>query len=289
MSNLDLTCLPSSVDIRVLGVCNLSCSFCFGPRHDVRATRLNEICDLLPAFREHGVSRLVITGGEPLLVPRLPVLLERARGCDLHLVLSTNGSLLSRRHAQVVPHLTWIALPLDGPSAAVHDALRPGRRSSFHDVRSALQLVREIYPGVRIKLGTVVQPGNVGLVSDIPDVVTDWGVSPDVWKIYQVSFSNYAADNRERLLLSDECFEREVADALAAAESAGWRTVVYRNSERDGQYLFVEPSGDAMVIADGAERLIGNFLDDLPDVLRRWHAYVNIGRLERNADATYYE
>lgn len=59
------------------------------------------------------------------------------------------------------------------------------------------------------------------------------------------------------------------------------------NNTRDGQYLFVEPSGDAVVISNGEKFTIGNFLDDLPSVLRRWREYVSDARPDRNADLTY--
>lgn len=287
MDDLDTFGLPNSIDIRLLGTCNLSCSFCFGPRHHIRATRFDEICNLIPILRSCGVSRLILTGGEPLLVRRLPELLLRAHDQGFRIVLSTNGSLLPSRHAQIVPYLNWIALPLDGPSASVHDALRPGKRSSFCDVQVALLLLRRLYPDVKIKLGTVVQPGNIGTVASIPKLLTDWGIRPDVWKLYQVSFSNYAADNRMALDLSEQLFEDEIASARTAAQSLNWRTVVYRNNTRDGQYLFLEPSGDAMAISNGEEFTIGNFLDDLSSVLRRWHEYVSDARLDRNADLTY--
>jgi hypothetical protein len=136
-------------------------------------------------------------------------------------------------------------------------------------------------------LGTVIQPGNIGTIARIPTVISDWDVRPDVWKLYQVSFSNYAADNQATLILPEELFEQEVTAAQAEARSHGWRTVVYRNKNRDGQYLFVEPSGDAMVIANGQEHTIGNFLDDLPNVLRRWRDHVDNDRLDQNADLTY--
>lgn len=280
--------LPKSVDLRLLGVCNLSCSFCFGPRHHVRATRFDEICKLLPRLRHHGVSRLVITGGEPLLVKSLHVLLEEARRLGFRIVLSTNGSLLPRRHTEVLRHLDWLALPLDGPSAAIHDVLRPGRRSSFEDVATAFSLSRRVYPGLKIKLGTVIQPGNIGAVAMIPPIVAGWGIRPDIWKLYEVSFSNYGADNRIKLELANEVFEEEVRYAQLAARASDWKTIVYRNTTRDGQYLFMEPSGEAMIILDGNEVTIGSFLDDFPSVLSRWRDYVDDARLDANAELTYF-
>jgi radical S-adenosyl methionine domain-containing protein 2 len=279
--------LPKSIDIRLTGACNLRCSFCFGPRHDVRATRVDQICALLPILRQHGVRRIVLTGGEPLMVKKLPMLLAKARQLGFHIVLSTNGSLFERRHSDILPFLNWVALPLDGPCARIHDSLRPGRRSSFLEVTSALLLARRLYPHLRIKLGTVLQPGNLHAVSTIPDAVDELGIRPDVWKLYQISFSNYAADNRAMLQVAAESFETTVRSARRAAERLGWTTIVYRNATRNGQYLFVEPSGDAMVIENGEETAIGNFLDGFESVLRRWREHVDCTRLDANAEHTY--
>lgn len=280
--------LPVSIDIRVAGVCNLRCPFCFGPRHYLRAARFSEIVRLIPSLFELGTRTIVVTGGEPLMVKRLPELLAAAKSLQMQVVLSTNGTLVQRRHADILPLLDWIALPLDGHDAATHETARPGKVASFWRVIESISFIRESYPEVKIKLGTVVSKLNVDAVAGIPATVARDAYSPDIWKIYQTSYSNYGADNREDLHLSNDEFEKVVGEALASAAEFAWSTIVYRNSERSGKYLFIEPSGDAMVIVDSQEMVIGNFLDDFNDAVGRWSVYVSNELLASNVVNTYF-
>jgi radical S-adenosyl methionine domain-containing protein 2 len=101
--------LAEAVDLRITGRCNLSCPFCFGPRHDIGHTHIAEFIELVGRLPDVGVRRVVITGGEPTLVPGLPELLMACRDAGLVTILSTNGTLLSRRHRQILPNLDWVA------------------------------------------------------------------------------------------------------------------------------------------------------------------------------------
>jgi wyosine [tRNA(Phe)-imidazoG37] synthetase (radical SAM superfamily) len=222
------------------------------------------------------------------MVKRLPELLAAAKSLQMQVVLSTNGTLVQRRHADILPLLDWIALPLDGHDAATHETARPGKVASFWRVIESISFIRESYPEVKIKLGTVVSKLNVDAVAGIPATVARDAYSPDIWKIYQTSYSNYGADNREDLHLSNDEFEKVVGEALASAAEFAWSTIVYRNSERSGKYLFIEPSGDAMVIVDSQEMVIGNFLDDFNDAVGRWSVYVSNELLASNVVNTYF-
>jgi MoaA/NifB/PqqE/SkfB family radical SAM enzyme len=280
--------LPASIDIRLLGKCNLECPFCFGPRHELKSPDFMRVVELMPRLHDFGVRMIVVTGGEPLLVKRLPLLLEVARSLGVKTVMSTNGTLVPRRHADVLPLLDWVALPLDGSTADVHDSSRPGKQESFASVLNSINLIRRKYPLLKIKLGTVVTRLNIADIPNIPALFESLGMSaPDIWKIYETSFSNYAADNRDTIEVSRAKFEGCVEFAIYRATELGWTTTVYRNSSRDGKYLFLEPNGDAMIIKENQEHIIGNFFRDFDEVVRIWSDHVDVHRLEANADDTY--
>lgn len=279
--------LPKSIDIRLLGRCNLECPFCFGPRHEIGLGSTADMMRLLPELRRRGADTVVFTGGEPLIAPFLPQLLKKSRSVGLRNVLSTNGTLVARRAGDVLPLLDWIALPLDGPTSSAHDSARPGTVKSFDRVIEACSIVRAQYPGVRMKLGTVITAKNFSTVDQIPRVANNLFGRPDVWKLYQVSYSNYGQDNREALHVADYLFEEVVREAVAEASKFGWETTVYRNSDRSGKYLFVEPDGSAMAIVRGDEVSFGNFFHDLDVVSSLWGSYVDEELLESNVEDTY--
>ena len=93
--------------ISVTDRCNFRCVYCmpkevFGREHRVLERRelltFEEIERLARAFVAHGVEKVRITGGEPLVRRDLERLVEKLAAVDgLDLTLTTNGSLLPQK------------------------------------------------------------------------------------------------------------------------------------------------------------------------------------------------
>jgi radical SAM protein with 4Fe4S-binding SPASM domain len=116
-----------SLHVHILNACNLACRTCYASHlGSGKTTRLSlpDFRRLLRVAREAGFQDLTLTGGEPLMHPDLPALLEVAREFD-SVQLNTNGILLSPELARKVEGLTdSLNVSLDGASAEVNDALR---------------------------------------------------------------------------------------------------------------------------------------------------------------------
>ena len=116
--------------ISVTDRCNFRCSYCmpsevfnkdyvYLPQSSLLS--FEEIVRLARLFIEHGVEKIRLTGGEPLLRKNIEVLigmlarLKTATGRDLDLTLTTNGSLLaSKAQALRDAGLQRVTVSLDG-------------------------------------------------------------------------------------------------------------------------------------------------------------------------------
>jgi cyclic pyranopterin phosphate synthase len=121
--------------ISVTDRCNFRCTYCMPKEifdHDYRflphaeLLSFEEITQLARVFIRHGVEKLRLTGGEPLLRKDLHKLvgmlapLKTRGGHDLDLALTTNGSILGRKARQLADAgLKRITVSLDGLDEAV--------------------------------------------------------------------------------------------------------------------------------------------------------------------------
>jgi len=120
--------------ISVTDRCNFRCTYCmpkevFGRQYQFleRADLLSfgEIHRLVRIFRDHGVQKIRITGGEPLVRRKLDRLVEMlAYWSDLDLTLTTNGSLLKQQAQSLrAAGLKRITVSLDSLDDTVFKAM----------------------------------------------------------------------------------------------------------------------------------------------------------------------
>jgi 7-carboxy-7-deazaguanine synthase len=114
-----------SVFIRTSG-CNLRCSWCDTPYTSWQPEG-NELTleQILDAVKVHPARHVVVTGGEPMMLPDVAPLTERLRALGLHITVETAGTV----YRPVACDLMSISPKLSnstpsGPWATQHDRLR---------------------------------------------------------------------------------------------------------------------------------------------------------------------
>lgn len=134
--------------------CNLACDYCCvrsSPRAERRALGRENVSRLAREAREAGVSELILTGGEPFLLPDIDDLVADCTA-ELPTTLLTNGMLfagskLDRLRNMDRERLT-LQISLDSPTPEVHDSHR-GRGSWARAVKGIQTAHAE---GFRVKV-----------------------------------------------------------------------------------------------------------------------------------------
>lgn len=144
------TPLKRQIDTLLLAItrqCDLHCQHCYerhniGPGDEIPLSRLRQI---VAQLQQHGVSSLVLTGGEPM--NRFDDLLEIVHTADkslsdIHVHTSGHGVTAERAAALKAAGLTAAAVGLDDVDRTRHDHLR-GHDGSYDDAVQALDIFRE--------------------------------------------------------------------------------------------------------------------------------------------------
>jgi MoaA/NifB/PqqE/SkfB family radical SAM enzyme len=159
---------PVSICARMTMRCNSRCVHCniwkknFGP--ELETDQWLRALDNLRAWL--GAFEMVFTGGEALLRPDMPLLLEHAVALGIRAELLSNGICMDEQKAIAVAAtgIDQITISLDGISPSVHDAFRG--KSGFHDkTMSAINALnsarRKREMPLRILLKTVISANNL--------------------------------------------------------------------------------------------------------------------------------
>jgi Fe-coproporphyrin III synthase len=115
--------------------CNLKCVHCYTDsaackyEGELSTAQAKAVLDDLAFFK---VPAVLFSGGEPLVRPDLFELAAYARSLDLHVVASTNGTLITPEVAQRFKELgfAYVGISLDSAIPAVHDEFR-GVKGAF--------------------------------------------------------------------------------------------------------------------------------------------------------------
>lgn len=103
----------SRVYVEITNICNMNCSFCHG--HSRKAGRMSadeftRVLDKLDGQTKYIYYHLM---GEPLTHPQLPEFIRLATGKGFRSVITTNGTLLKKRGAELIaaaPHKVSVSL-----------------------------------------------------------------------------------------------------------------------------------------------------------------------------------
>ena len=197
--------VPPSANWHITKKCNFNCKYCFARFNDVEGTLSKEVALKIPKqFKDLGVEKLNIAGGEPLLYPHLMDVLKESKKCGLTVTMISNGSLLNENNIEEMsPYLDWIGISLDSCDEEIQYKLGRGPKDHVSNVIKKAQLIKKY--GMGLKINTVVTKLN--LHEDMLPLISQ--ISPHRWKVFQVmKREGENRDSVEPLLITKDEFQK---------------------------------------------------------------------------------
>jgi MoaA/NifB/PqqE/SkfB family radical SAM enzyme len=170
---------PLYVKIKVNYGCNLKCEMCKRWRETreppISMERFKEI---ITELAELGCQKIHFSGGEPMLRPQLPDLVEYATGLGIRVTLTTNGTLIDKVKAKrlVEAGLRGVNVSIDSPIRKMHEKIR-GVQGSFKLTTRAVALFRKYARKgkLTVRINTVVGRSNYATLASLPDLAHELG------------------------------------------------------------------------------------------------------------------
>ncbi|MGA3058459.1 MAG: radical SAM protein [Candidatus Limnocylindrales bacterium] len=173
---------PQRVSLTITNACNLRCRMCgqWSETGYIRASgqrqpglQLADWKRLVDEMADHGVSWVLVRGGEPFLFRGIMELLGYLRAKGLPTSVDTNGTFLRDYAADLVSlgdiHLT---ISVDGPEE-IHDATR-GVKGSFKMIEEGLAALRDAEEAGGRTIGRsicfTISPYSLQGLGDMPEV-----------------------------------------------------------------------------------------------------------------------
>ena len=131
----------SSVNIEITTQCPIGCPFCYCRTDKHHHMDIQKAIYWVQQAALHGVTTVMLSGGEPMCYPHLEEVVHEAHKKCGHVVLSTSGYGLTKEklHSLRRAGLDGIFVSLNGSLEEIHSMSRNG----FQITMSALELIRQ--------------------------------------------------------------------------------------------------------------------------------------------------
>ncbi len=198
--------------------CDLACVHCRAcavPGRDPLELTTAEGKRLLDSVRAMGTPLMILTGGDPAKRPDLVELVRYGASIGLIMAVTPSGTGLMTRELLVELRdagMARLAVSIDGPDPAIHDAFR-GVAGSFEHCQRILNDAREL--GIERQVNTTIGPHNLHALRAMADVVAASGAV--LWSVFVVVPTGRADT---ALLPSATELERALEELVGISESA---------------------------------------------------------------------
>lgn len=159
---------PLFVTLLTTNLCDIECDFCDIPKREKYQPSIDTLKNCIDEFKEVGVERLALVGGEPLVRDDIGEIISYAKGIGLYTILTSNGYQAYRRIDEL-KELDLLAISLDGPKE-IHDKYR--REGSYDNALKSIKAARDV--GLKVWTITVLTKDNVDQVDHMINLARDY-------------------------------------------------------------------------------------------------------------------
>jgi radical SAM protein with 4Fe4S-binding SPASM domain len=153
--------------------CNLKCPHCFA--YDIsNELSTDEAKDVINQLSKAKIMFLKITGGEPFIRSDIFDLIDYALSKNLSIIISTNGTLLTKEKIKILSKLkiNSIQISLDSANKSIHDKIRG--KGTF--TKTVMAIKRLIDSKINVAVVTTLMSHNVDTISETVDFVYRLGI-----------------------------------------------------------------------------------------------------------------
>ena len=256
-------CPPASSRVRkpivvwnITRTCNLRCVHCYADSHAERypgELSWEQCCAVIDDLADYRVNALLLSGGEPLLHPQLPQILQRATEKGLKVTISTNGTRITPEYTRMFKDLgvAYVGISLEG-IGAVHDQFR-GVKGAFDGAIRGFKLCEEV--GQKTGLRLTLTRNNVQSMEQILNFIEQEGIQ-------RVCFYHLVPTGRGVDVASLKPEEARAALDMLIARAEAWhaagqtRELLTVTQPADGVYLLLRQLREGHPLAKETLRLL---------------------------------
>ena len=180
---------PQSISFTITNSCNLRCQMCgqwseegyvrSQPQRLKQEMSLPDWIRLVDELADHGITSLLLRGGEPFMFPGIIELLEHIHAKGMHTSIDTNGTRLAK-YAEALTRIgdIHLTISLDG-TEDIHDQVR-GVKGTYAALREGIRALKEWEQKngqiISKSLNYTISPYGISALGDLPEAVRSLGV-----------------------------------------------------------------------------------------------------------------
>lgn len=248
----------NTVQIEITNNCNLDCKHCYLGSLKSHSLKLDRVKRVVDDAKKMGVSKIAITGGEPLIHSNIREILSYLYEKEIYTELYTNGYLLDDEFCNYLRSINigTVHLSLDGHMENIHDKFR-GKNGSFKKNLVAISNLQRL--NVPIVVTCVLNRYNIDYVNEIIDFFEGNGL---VYKLDYLINEGKAVDNISEVCISFEEYATCISKMLEKRFGYDEKALFSRGKfcGAGTEFVYITAHGEVKICPSISEGAYGNVI-----------------------------